>query len=67
MAQRGPGTSKYIPLGFLYSQYYTDIFTHLDIVPGVQFSRPQATTCSATTHLANDHKLLKHRSAVFPS
>ena len=52
-------------LGFLYSQYYTDIFTHLDILPGVQFSRSQATTCSATTHLANVCKLLPHRSAVF--
>ena len=52
-------------LGFLYSQYYTDIFTHLDILPVVQFSRSQATTCSATTHLANVCKLLPHRSAVF--
>ena len=52
-------------LGFLYSQYYTDIFTHLDILPGVQFSRSQATTSSTTTHLANAYELLRHRSAVF--
>ena len=34
------------------------------IVPGVQISRSQATTCSTITHLANAYKLLRHRSTV---
>jgi hypothetical protein len=36
--------------------------SNVDIVPGVQISRSQATTCSTITHLAHAYKLLRHRS-----